>query len=232
MRNVSQPTENETRKIRLILTGATGMVGEGVLLECLQHPAIEHILLVTRKPYHQTHSKLSQCIVPDFLNLSAVTAQLTGYNACFYCAGVSSVGKSEAEYTRITYDTTLHFAEKLASLNPHMTFCYVTGALTDSTEKGRTMWARVKGKAENALMRLPFEHVYNFRPGFMRAIQGQKNVKSSYKAIAWLYPILHAVAPNYVSTLQQVAQAMIRATLNGYPKAILEIKDINTLGSS
>jgi uncharacterized protein YbjT (DUF2867 family) len=222
----------EAGKIRVILTGATGMVGEGVLLECLDHPAVERVLLVTRRPYHGTHPKLSQCIVPDFLNLDGATSQLTGYDACFFCAGVSSRGMTESDYRRITYDVTLHFARTLASVNPRMTFCYISGAFTDSSEKGRVMWARVKGATENALMRLPFEHVYNFRPGFMRATPGQRNILPYYNAIGWLYPVLHIVLPNHVSTLHDVALAMVRAALNGYPKPILEIKDINALAKS
>jgi uncharacterized protein YbjT (DUF2867 family) len=229
---MSAPRNSEAKSIRVILTGATGMVGEGVLFECLEHPAVEHILLVSRKPYPASHPKLSQCIVPDFLDLSAVTAQLTGYDTCFFCAGVSSVGMSEAEYSHITYDITLHFARTLADLNPGMTFCYVSGALTDSSERGRTMWARVKGKTENALMRLPFARAYNFRPGFMRATPGQRNIKSYYWIIGWLYPVVHVLLPNQVSTLRQVGQAMIRAALNGYSKPILEIKDINALGTN
>jgi len=138
------------KKIRVILTGATGMVGEGVLLECQQHPAVEEVLVVTRKPYGGKHPKLKECIVPDFLDLDRFTSQLTGYDACFYCAGVSSRGMSEAEYTHITYDTTIYFAHKLAALNPQMIFNYVSGSLTDSSEKGSLMWARVKGKTENA----------------------------------------------------------------------------------
>src|SRR5271168_2968449 len=165
---------SEAARLRVIITGATGFVGEGVLFECLEHPAIEQVLLVSRKPYGLAHPKVRECIVPDFLDLDAVTGQLTGYDACFYCAGISSRGMSEANYSRITYDTTMHFAQKLAGLNPQMTFCHVSGSLTDSSEKGRVMWARVKGKTENALMRLPFKKVYNFRPGFMRPTPGQQ----------------------------------------------------------
>ncbi len=219
------------RTLRVIVTGATGMVGEGVLLECLAHPAVAKVLLVGRKQHPSTHPKLAQCIVPDFLNLGAVTAQLTGYDACFYCAGVSSAGMNEAEYSHITYDITVHFARTLAALNPQMTFIYVSGALTDSTEKGRVMWARVKGRTENALTRLGFRAAYNFRPGFMKPTPGQRNAKGYYKLIGWLYPVLHTLLPNQVSTLQQVALAMIHATLYGYPKPILEIKDINALAT-
>jgi hypothetical protein len=135
----------------------------------------------------------------------------------------------EEEYTRMTYDTTVYFARKLASLNPQMTFLYVSGAHTDSSEKGRIMWARVKGKTENALMKLGFKKVHNFRPGFMKPTPGQKNVKSYYRAIGWLYPLLHVVLPNQVSTMQEVGQAMINSVLTAYPQPILEIKDINSL---
>lgn len=205
------------------------MVGEGVLLECLDHPAIAQVLLVSRKFYPMQHPRLQQCIVPDFLNLDACIAQLTGYDACFFCAGVSSAGMKEADYTHITYDLTLHFAQTLAGINRRMTFIYVSGALTDSSEKGRVMWARVKGRTENALTRLGFAHVYNFRPGFMKPTPGQRNIKGYYKLIGWLYPILHAIAPNQASTLSEVALAMINVTLRGYPKTVLEIKDINVL---
>lgn len=217
--------------IRVIITGATGMVGEGVLLECLANPAVERVFVVTRRPYPATHLKLSQCVVPDFFDLGRFASQLAGYDACFFCAGVSSVGMSEADYRHITYDLTLSFARLLATLNPRMTFCYVSGALTDSTEKGRVMWARVKGETENALMALPFARVYNFRPGFMRPTAGQRNIPFYYKAIGWLYPLIRAIFPGHVSTLRQVALAMIRVSVSGYPKPILEIKDINALGS-
>jgi uncharacterized protein YbjT (DUF2867 family) len=167
--------------------------------------------------------------VPDFMDLDGFTNQLTGYDACFYCAGVSSAGMSEPEYSHITYDITTHFAQTLAALNPQMTFVYVSGGLTDSSEKGRIMWARVKGKTENALMRLGFQKVYNFRPGFMRPIPGQRNIKSYYKVIGWMYPLLRALLPNQVSTMRDVGLAMINSVLKGYPKQVLEIKDINSL---
>jgi len=219
----------DDRKIRVILTGATGMVGEGVLLECLEHPAIEQVLSVSRRPSPVKHSKLKECIVPDFLQLEGVVDQLAGYDACFYCAGISSSGMSEAEYTRITYDIPLHFADTLVKLSPQMIFGHVSGSHTDSSEKGRIMWARVKGKAENALMRCGFRKVYSFRPGFMKPTPGQKNVKGYYRAIGGLYPILHALFPNYVSTMREVGLAMINSALRGYPKSVLEISDIHAL---
>lgn len=215
--------------IKVILTGATGMVGEGVLLECLENPAVGEVLIVSRRPSPRRHPKLKECLVPDFFHLDSVTSQITGYDACFFCAGVSSVGKTEAEYTRLTYDLTLHFAETLVKLNRAMVFIYVSGALTDSSEKGRTMWARVKGRTENALQRVGFRAAYNFRPGFMRATPGQQNLLSYYKWIAWLYPLVRLVLPDQVSTLRDVGVAMIRCATEGYPRPILEIRDINTL---
>jgi uncharacterized protein YbjT (DUF2867 family) len=216
-------------KINVIITGVTGMVGEGVLMECLAHPNVERVLIVNRKHYDVAHPKLKELIVPNFFDLSEFTADLTGFNACFFCAGISSVGMTEPVYTHITYDLTLHFAQKVVALNPDMVFAYVSGALTDSTEQGKVMWARVKGKTENALLKLPFKKVYNFRPGFMKATAGQKNVKSYYKYISWMYPLLKALMPNHVSTLKEVGLAMINAVQKGYPKPILEIKDIKLL---
>jgi len=208
------------------------MVGEGVLLECLVNPAVSEVLLVSRKAYEAEHPKLKQVIAPDFFRLNGVYQKLGGYDACFFCAGVSSAGMKELEYTYITYDMTMHFAETLVEINPRMTFVYVSGTLTDSTEQGRSMWARVKGRTENALMRLPFAQVFNFRPGFMRATPGQKHLKWTYRSIGWMYPILRAVAPNVASTLQDVAVAMIKVATRGYPKRILEVKDINALARS
>jgi hypothetical protein len=208
------------------------MVGEGVLLECLEHPAVEQVLIVNRKHYRAKHPKLKECIVPDFLDAEKVSDQLAGYDACFYCAGVSSAGMSELEYSRITHDVTIHFAQLLARLNPQMVFDYVSGSLTDSSEKGRIMWARVKGKTENALTRLGFRKVYNFRPGFMKPKPGQQNIKFYYTAIGWSYPVLRLFFPNQVSTMREVGLAMINSVLKGYPKQILEVKDINALAKA
>src|SRR5579871_2495575 len=211
----------ETAKLKVIITGATGMVGEGVLLECLEHPAIERVLMVNRRSYPLQHP-----------NLQAFRSQLAGYDACFFCAGISSRGMSELAYYRITYEVTIHFAQELARLNSEMVFVYVSGALTDSSEKGRVMWARVKGKTENALQRLGFRNVYSFRPGFMKPTPGQRNIQWYYGAIGWLYPILHLLLPNQVSTMREVGLAMIHSVVTGYPKSILEIKDINALAKA
>jgi hypothetical protein len=212
-------------KIKPIITGATGMVGEGVLLECLNHPNVEEVLVINRKPLGITHPKLREIIHSDFFNLAPIESQLIGYNACFFCLGVSSVGMNKEEYKHITYDLTLNVAELLAKLNPETTFCYVTGLGTDSSEQGRIAWARIKGATENALMRL-FKKSYMFRPGFMKATPGQKNLQISYKFFAWLYPIGRSLYPAGFCTLAEVGQAMINAAANGYPKQILEVKDI------
>ncbi|NRF39425.1 NAD-dependent epimerase/dehydratase family protein [Pedobacter foliorum] len=220
-------------EINVIITGATGMVGEGVLLECLSNPQIKEVLSVSRKAYAGAkHPKLKECIVPDFFNLDSIQDQLIGYDACFYCAGISSNGLNESEYTHITYDTVMHFANKLVSLSPEMIFGHISGSHTDSSEKGRIMWARVKGRTENALMKLPFKKVYNFRPAFMKPTEGQVNVKGFYKAIASLYPLLRFLMPGRVSTLREVGQAMINSVLKGYPKPILEVTDIKELANN
>lgn len=152
--------------MKVVITGVTGMVGEGVLLECLEHPNIREVLSVSRRPSGRVHTKLKEYIVPDFLSLLENDEKLTGYDACFYCAGISSVGVKEPTYRQVTYDTTMAFAKAL-NPNPGMTFIYVSGAGTDSSEKGRIMWARVKGKTENELMQLPFKQSIGFRPAFM-----------------------------------------------------------------
>jgi uncharacterized protein YbjT (DUF2867 family) len=218
--------------MKVIVTGGTGMVGEGVMLECVENPAVSEILLVSRRAYGASPPKVRELIVADFMQVENVAGQLGGYDACFFCAGVSSVGKSEAEYTRITYDTTLHFAEALVRVNPKMVFVYVSGAGTDSTEKGRMMWARVKGRTENALTRVGFRAAYNFRPGMMKAMPGQTHLPGAYKAFAWIYPIMRVATPNLASTLRVVGRAMIRCATEGYPKTVLEVRDINRAGEA
>lgn len=207
------------------------MVGEGVLLECLNHPDVEQILVINRKPGGMSHPKLREIIHEDFLNLAPIEPQLAGYDACFFCLGISSVGISQQEYKHITYDLTLNAAQLLAKTNPDMTFCYITGAGTDSSEHGRVAWARVKGATENALIRL-FKRAYMFRPGFMKATAGQQNIKSYYYWFAWVYPIGRALYPAGFCTLQEVGQAMINAVIKGYPQAILEVQDIVRLAKA
>uniref|UniRef100_A0AAU6WN82 NAD-dependent epimerase/dehydratase family protein n=1 Tax=Chryseobacterium endophyticum TaxID=1854762 RepID=A0AAU6WN82_9FLAO len=173
--------------IKIILTGATGMVGEGVLMECLENPNVSEILSVSRKPSGKRHAKLKEYIVSDFLKIDPNDENFRDYHAVFFCAGISSVGMSEEEYTRITYHTTLHFAKAVLSRNPDMVFNYVSGAYTDKTESGKMMWARVKGRTENTLRKLGFRAVYNFRPGFMKPVEGQENVKWFFKPFIWIF---------------------------------------------
>ena len=216
-------------KIRAIVTGATGMAGEGVLHECLQSDAVEAVLIINRKPSGVTHPKLQEIIHENFYDLSAIEDRLAGYNACYFCLGVSSVGMKEPEYRKVSYDLTMHVAQTLVKLNPDMTFCYISGAGTDSTEKGSSMWARVKGKTENDLMKLPFKQVFAFRPGYMHPTPGLKNALPFVKYVSWLYPFFKVVFPNAVSTLAQLGQAMIKATQYGYDKKIVEVKDIKLI---
>jgi uncharacterized protein YbjT (DUF2867 family) len=216
--------------VKIIITGATGMVGEGVMLECLANPAVERVLAVSRRPSGHSHPKLEECLVKDFRELGSVEARLAGYDACFYCAGVSSVGKSEAEYTAATYDTPLAFATTLARLNPRLVLVHISGASTDSSEQGPVMWARVKGKAENALSRLPVRAVYNFRPGLMKPVAGQKNLKRVYRVLLVFYPVMKLFLS--ALSLHEVGRAMIRCVQSGAPKSVLEVADIRALGAS
>ena len=217
--------------LSVIITGATGMVGEGVLLECLGERRVGRVLIVGRKSYDFDHPKLTEILVPDFFELGN-PSQFAPFDACFFCAGVSSIGMSEADYTRVTYDLTLHFAKELARVNPAMTFVYVSGAATDSSEQGKSMWARVKGRTENALGRVGFKGAYSFRPGFMRPTPGQRNTLTAYRVLGPLYPLLRRIWPSKVSTLREVARAMITVARDGYPKAVLEVADINALAAS
>jgi uncharacterized protein YbjT (DUF2867 family) len=216
-------------KINAIITGATGMVGEGVLMESLLHPMVENVLVINRRPCGVVHPKLTEVLHKDFFDLTPVTEQLKGYNACFFCLGISSVGKKEEDYFAQTYTLTMHMAEILSRQNPGMTFCYVSGAGTDSTEKGRLNWARVKGKTENDLMKLPFKNVFAFRPGFMLAEKNAKNVPGVYSGFRFLYRPLRALFPSFVSTLKEVGIAMINSVIYGYEKPVLEVKDIVAL---
>ena len=214
-------------KIKAIITGASGMVGEGVLHECLLHPDVQEVLVIGRRSAGVIHPKLKEILHSNFHDLSAVKDQLKGYNVCYFCLGVSSVGIKEKEYHHLTYDLTMHMATILATQNPEMTFCYVSGSGTDSTEHGKLMWARVKGQTENDLMRLPFKKAaYMFRPGFMKPTKGLKNTLKGYAFFAWLYPVLRPLFPNFISTLQEVGLAMINVTIRGYENRVLEVKDI------
>ncbi|HEY0264636.1 MAG TPA: NAD-dependent epimerase/dehydratase family protein [Granulicella sp.] len=216
-------------KIRAIITGASGMVGEGILLTCLNHPEVEQVLVVGRRTCGHTHPKLREILHKDFFDLTSIEQELAGYNACYFSLGVSSVGMSQEDYRHITYDLTLNFAQTLHRLNPELTFCYVTGRGTDSTEKGRIFWGRVKGATENALLRLFGERAYMFRPAFMKAVPGQKNLLRAYPWFAWIYPLGRRFLPGGFCTLEEVGQAMIHTVTRGFPKKILDVKDIVAL---
>jgi hypothetical protein len=205
------------------------MVGEGVLHECLLHPEVEAVLLINRKPCGVSHPKLKEIIHFDFFDLTSLESQLAGYNACFFCLGVSSIGMKEPEYTRNSYMLTMNVAGTLCRLNPGMTFCYVSGAGTDGSEKGRIMWARVKGKTENDLAKLPFKASYAFRPAFMLPTKGLKNTLSFYKFVIWLYPIVHPLFPGSFGTLKELGLAMINCVRFGSEKRVLDTKDIAEL---
>lgn len=213
-------------KLKVIITGATGMVGEGVLQECIANTEVEKILLINRKPSGYVHPKIEEIIHTNFNDIGPIMDSIKNYDACYFCLGISSIGMNEEAYTKVTYNLTLDFAKALSAVNPQMTFCYVSGASTDSTEKGKQMWARVKGKTENDLMKLPFKAVYNFRPAFMKPTKGAKNIKSIYKVINVLFPILKLFSSSYFLTLEQVGKAMINVTIDGYSKQVLEVKDI------
>lgn len=213
-------------KLKIIITGATGMVGEGVLLACLKHPDVESILVINRKHLPIQNPKLKEIIHSDFYNLNPIADQMKGYNACFFNLGVTSIGKNEEEYSHLTYDLTLHMASTLAAINTNMTFCYVSGSGTDSSETGKTMWARVKGKTENAILALPFKAAFMFRPGFLKPTIGQQNVLKAYKYFGWLYPSIRLFFPKFATTIEELGNAMINVAQNGYSKPFIEVKDI------
>jgi nucleoside-diphosphate-sugar epimerase len=216
-------------EIKVIITGSTGMVGEGVLFECLQNEKVSEVLIINRRHYEMNHPKLKELILPDFFQLSTFAEKIKNYDACFFCAGISSVGMKEDKYTTITYDTTLAFAKALLQANPDISFTYVSGSHTDSSEKGRIMWARVKGRTENDLAKLPFKSEYNFRPGGILPFDGQKNWKAIYK---WIVKIIKAISPKKVITMEELGKAMINAVTIGYQKNILEIPDIKELAKA
>ena len=214
------------KNYKVIITGATGMVGEGVLLHCLESPEIEAVLVIGRRSTGRQHPKLKELILTDFNQLGTVAKPLADYDACFYCAGISSIGMNEADYSFITYDTTINFAQALIKLNPAMVFNFVSGAHTRTD--GKQMWQKVKGRTEDKLMELGFRAQYNFRPGFMKPVKGQQNVRWFFKPLIALFPLLLS---GQSLTLHQVAQAMINTIEKGYPKPVLEIPDIKALAA-
>ena len=219
---------------RVIIFGASGMVGRGILIECLESDHIESVTMVNRKPINVKHDKLKEVIHSDFLNYSAIEEEMKGFDACFWPLGISAVGLSEEKYTVITHDYALAGAEVLKKYNPNLIFCYVSGVGTDSTEKGRQMWARVKGRTENDLIKM-FDKAYMFRPGYIQPKKGVKSRTGWYNAMyvffSWLYPIFKAISPNSVTTTIDVGKSMISCAINGYDKKILLPGDINKLSS-
>ncbi|MFF2887497.1 NAD-dependent epimerase/dehydratase family protein [Paenibacillus sp. NPDC057967] len=215
--------------MKVIITGATGMVGEGVMHECLLHPDVLEILLLSRKPSGVVHAKVKELVHDDLLQLEPRAGEFASYDACFYCLGISSVGKNEADYTRVTYDLTLHVARILSEQNPEMVFCYVTGEGTDSSESGRSMWARVKGRTENALLKLPFKGTYMYRPGYIHPTKGLAHTHGYYKLLGALYPILRRLMPRHVTTLKELGLSMIHIAQNGYDKTIVDSLSIAKL---
>jgi len=219
--------------MKVIIFGATGMVGQGVLRECLIDPGIERVLVIGRSPTGSRHAKLCEIIHDNFTDYSAIEARLVGYDACFFCLGVSSIGMSEERYRHLTYDITMAAAKTLARLDPRMTVIYVTGAGADSTEQGRVMWARIKGKTENDLLKLPFKAAYMFRPGGIQPLYGARSktvwVNAFYVATSPLLSVLRRLAPALMTTTEQMGRAMIRVAREGFPKTVLESVDINSL---
>lgn len=213
----------------VIITGTTGMVGEGVLIRCLNSTEIDSVLVINRKPCGYTHPKLKEIIHLDFFNFAPIEAQLSGYNACFFCLGITSVGADDDTYYKMTYTLTMHIAETLSKLNKDMTFCYVSGGGTNAD--GRLKWQKVKGKTENDLMKLPFEQVFNFRPGFIKPINEQRYAHKFYKYINWMFPIGRAISPNGFCTMTELGDAMINTLSHNNERRVLEGKDIIALAT-
>jgi uncharacterized protein YbjT (DUF2867 family) len=221
--------------MNVILFGATGMVGQGVLRECLLDSEVESVLFIGRSAIEQQHEKLHQIVLKILTDLSSVENRLSGYDACFFCLGVSSAGMSEDDYRRVTYDLTLSVAATLVRLNPAMTFVYVSGAGTDSSEHGRMMWARIKSKTENALLAMPFKAAYMFRPGYIQPMHGVRTKTqwygTAYAIMAPLYPLLKRLLPNYVTNTEQLGRAMISVAKTSATKRVLESNDINDISA-
>jgi uncharacterized protein YbjT (DUF2867 family) len=217
----------------VVLFGATGMVGQGVLRECLLDPDVHRVLSIGRTAIGQQHPKLREIVRGDLFDFSGIASDLDGFDACFFCLGVSAAGKTEDEYRRVTYDITLAAATTLVERNPGMTFIYVSGSGTDSTEHGKTMWARVKGSTENALLRLPFKAAYMFRPAGIQPMHGETSKTRLYRVFYViarpLMPLLKRLLPKSMTTTEQIGRAMIAAVRNGAPQAILETEDLNAL---
>jgi len=219
--------------MRVVLFGASGMVGQGVLRECLLDPGVESVVSIGRATTGQHHPKLHEIVHGNFLDFSGIEDRLSGFDACFFCLGISSTGMTEENYRRITYGFTIAAAQVLARLNPNMTFIYVSGAGTDSSEHGRSMWARVKGKTENELLRMPFRAAYMFRPGVIVPLHGVQSKTKLYRffytLLGPLLPMLNGRFPKYVTSTEQIGLAMLKVASDGSPKRVLESSDINEI---
>jgi uncharacterized protein YbjT (DUF2867 family) len=217
--------------MNVVIFGASGMVGQGVLLECLRDTDVEHVLVIGRSPVAQKHAKLREVIVKDLFDVASYAGEMTGLDACFFCLGISSAGMSEAAYRHLTYDLTVVIAQELAARNAALCFVFVSGASTDSTERGRIMWARVKGAAENALLRMPFRSAFMFRPGIIQPLDGIRSKTRAYRigyvVMAPVMPLLRWAFPNSVLTTREIGRAMLAVARKGWPQPVLEAKDIH-----
>ena len=222
-------------RVKIIIFGSTGMIGTGALLECLADPRVKRVMAVVRKPSGVRHAKLEELIHSDFFDYTALQARWPEFDACLFCLGVTSVGRDEAAYRRITFDLTLAAARSMAAVHPGMVFCYVTGAGTDSSARGRVMWARVKGETENALLALPFKAAYMFRPAYIQPMKGVRSktrwYQMAYDLIGSLYPLLRRLSPGWVTDTETIGRALIRVAADGYPTRVLEGRDINVAGA-
>ncbi len=222
--------------MKIIIFGATGMVGAGALLECLADPRVERVLAIVRKSTGVHHAKLEEVLHADFYDYAALQARWTEFDACLFCLGVTSVGMDEPAYRRLTFDLTMTAARSMAVVNRNMVFCYVTGAGTDSSARGRVMWARVKGETENALLALPFKAAYMFRPGYIQPMKGVRSktrwYQAAYDRVGSFYPLLRRIAPGWVTDTETIGRALLRVAADGYPTRVLEGRDINAAGDA
>ncbi len=221
--------------MKILVTGSTGMIGKGVVLEAIDDPAISLISVINRRKLNLQHPKLEEIILPDFFDIDSIANQLSGFDACLFCLGTTAVGKDEDTYRHITYDLTLLFAKTYLRLNPEGSFCYVSGAGTDSSEAGRMMWARVKGKTENDLLAMPFRHVHCFRPGYIQPLRGIRSAtgwyNTMYGLVGFLFPLLKRL-PKYITDTTRMGRAMINVAKHGYEKQVLESFDINRVATT
>lgn len=223
-----------TKKLKVILAGSSGMVGEGVLLECLDHDAVESVLVINRRPINKSHPKLTEIIHSNFYDVSEIKSQLGGYNALFYCIGISSVGQTEASYTKFTYDMTMQFTQTCLEVNPNLSMVYCSAAGADSSEQGKIMWARVRGKLENDLQKLSLNSIYSIRPAFIEPMRGVKSKTKAYHILITIFRPLFFVLrvfPMIATSTVIIGKCMINAVLLGYEKPVLESRDINRLGN-